>query len=411
MSLTEMTGASGTPSRRRLVLILASLAAFGPLATDMYLPALPEMTESLGADDAAGQLTISVFLAGVAVSQLFYGPLSDRIGRRGLLLFGTALFALASAGCCLAWNVQAMLAFRLLMALGGAAGMVLSRAVVRDLFSGRDMADFFSLLMIVMGAAPILAPLIGGQILLLGNWRMIFAVLVIVSAAACFGVWRLLPESLPPEKRQRHGIGLALVGYWQLLRNRAFLGYALLTGFNSSAFFTYLTCSPHVFIKLNGMSEQMYAALFGLNAIGMLGASVLNRRLLRSFSPGAILGTTIYGVLFMGILLATCAWTGLGGLWLMAALLFVTLASGGLVLPNATTLALIPCGREAGSASAFIGTLQYGMGGLAGAIAGHLGADSALPMCGMFAVCSLAACVVLRSFTKSLAMLISQGKN
>jgi DHA1 family bicyclomycin/chloramphenicol resistance-like MFS transporter len=396
MSLTEMTGAIGTPSRRRLVLILATLASFGPLATDMYLPALPEMTEALGADDAAGQLTLSIFLAGVALAQLFYGPLSDRIGRRGLLLFGTALFALASAGCCVAWNIRAMLVFRLLMALGGAAGMVLSRAVVRDLFSGRDMADFFSLLMIVMGAAPILAPLIGGQILLLGNWRMIFAVLVIAGAAACYGVWRLLPESLPPEKRQRHGIGLALAGYAQLLRKRAFLGYSLLIGFNSSAFFTYLTCSPHVFIKLNGMSEQMYAALFGLNAIGMIGVSVINRRLLRSFTPGTILGTAIYGVLFMGILLATCAWTGFGGSWLMATLLFMTLASGGLVFPNATTLALIPCGQAAGSASALIGTLQFGMGGLAGAIAGHLDANSALPMCGMFAVCSLAACVALK---------------
>jgi DHA1 family bicyclomycin/chloramphenicol resistance-like MFS transporter len=399
--MTGFAYVSGTPSRRRLVLILATLAAFGPLATDMYLPALPEMTEALGADDAMGQLTISVFLAGVALAQLFYGPLSDRVGRRGPLLFGTALFALASAGCALARSMETMLAARLLMALGGAAGMVLTRAVVRDLFSGREMADFFSLLMIVMGAAPILAPLIGGQILLFGHWRAIFAVLFAAGAAACFFVWRALPESLPPAKRQRHGIALALTGYARLLRNRPFMGYALVIGFNSGAFFTYLTCSPHVFIKLNGMSGQMYAALFGINALGMVGASALNRRLLKSFSPAAILGAAVFGVLLAGILLAACAWTGFGGLWLMAALLFLTLASGGFVSPNATTLALTPCGRAAGSASALLGTLQFGLGGLAGALAGRFGAESALPMCGMFALCAAAACLALKQAEKA----------
>jgi DHA1 family bicyclomycin/chloramphenicol resistance-like MFS transporter len=401
MSLTEQTRVNATLSRRRLVVILSMLAAFGPLATDMYLPALPEMTEALGADDAMGQLTISVFLAGVALAQLFYGPLSDRIGRRGPLLFGTALFALASAACGLARNMETMLVFRLLMALGGAAGMVLARAVVRDLFSGREMADFFSLLMVLMGAAPILAPLLGGQILLFAHWRVIFAVLFAAGAAACFFVWRSLPESLPPAKRQRHGIGLALAGYGQLLRNRQFMGYALVIGFNSGAFFTYLTCSPHVFIKLNGMSGQMYSALFGINALGMLAASAVNRRLLRNFSPGTILGAAIYGALPAGILLAVCAWTGFGGLILLVALLFATLASGGLVLPNATTLALAPCGRAAGSASALLGTLQFGIGGLAGALAGRFGASSALPMCAMFALCAAAACVALRQAEKA----------
>ncbi|MDR1789297.1 MAG: MFS transporter, partial [Opitutaceae bacterium] len=166
MSLSDLARATKTPSRRRLVLILAFLAAFGPLATDMYLPALPELAADLSCGDAAAQLTISIFLAGVALSQLLYGPVSDAIGRRRPLLFGTALFAVASAVCALAPDVGTLTAGRLLMALGGAAGMVLSRAVVRDLFSGREVAEVFSLLMVIMGAAPILAPLLGGQILL-----------------------------------------------------------------------------------------------------------------------------------------------------------------------------------------------------------------------------------------------------
>jgi DHA1 family bicyclomycin/chloramphenicol resistance-like MFS transporter len=401
MPLTEQTRAARKPSRRRLALILALLTASGPLATDMYLPALPEMTEALGADDAMGQLTLSVFLVGVALAQLFYGPLSDRIGRRGPLLFGTALFALASAACGLAMNMEMMLVFRLLMALGGAAGMVLARAVVRDLFYGQEMADFFSLLMVLMGAAPILAPLIGGQLLLFGHWRVIFAVLFAAGAAAFFFVWHSLPESLPPAKRQRHGIGLALAGYGQLLRNRPFMGYALVIGFNSGAFFTYLTCSPHVFIKLHGMSGQMYSALFGINALGMLAASAVNRRLLKSFSLGTILSAALFGVLFAGILLTVCAWTGFGGPALLAALLFVTLSSGGLVLPNATTLALAPCGRAAGSASALLGMLQFGIGGLTGALAGRFGTASAMPMCVMFVLCSVAACVALKMAEKA----------
>ncbi|MDR0901410.1 MAG: multidrug effflux MFS transporter, partial [Opitutaceae bacterium] len=384
---------SGTRGARyyRLILILALLAAFGPLATDMYLPALPQIAIDLRTSESAAQFSLSVFFIAVALSQMIYGPLSDRFGRRRPLWCGLALFALASAGCARAGSGGGLIGWRVAMAFGGAAGMALSRAVVRDKFSGRESASAFSLLMIVMGAAPILAPIAGAQILPLGGWRGMFWVLLVVGVIAWLAVALGLPESLPAERRSRAGVLSAVAGFWRLLGERRFLGYALVLGFNAGALFTYITCSPHVFIQLNGVSPAGYSAFFGLNALGMLGAAALNRKLLHNHAPGQILGAVLAVVLLAGLALAVCAWTGFGGFPVMVAMLFLTLASGGMVGPNATALALEPFGSAAGSASALLGTLQFGMGGLAGALAGCFGAESAAPMCVTLAVCAAAA--------------------
>lgn len=388
---------AGTGARYyRLILLLALLAAFGPLAIDMYLPALPQIARDLRASESAAQFSLSVFFIAVALSQMIYGPLSDRFGRRRPLLCGLALFALASAGCARAGTAGGLIGWRVAMALGGAAGMVLSRAVVRDRFSGREAASAFSLLMIVMGAAPILAPIAGAHILPLGGWRGIFWVLLAVGVAAWLAVMFGLPESLPAERRSRLGVLSAVAGYWRLLGERRFLGYALVLGFNAGALFTYITCSPHVFIGLNGVSPAGFSAFFGLNALGMLGAAALNRKLLHNHAPGRILGGVLVVVLLAGLALAVCAWTGLGGFPAIVALLFLTLASGGMVGPNALALALEPFGRAAGSAAALLGTLQFGMGGLAGALAGCFGTESAAPMGVTLAVCAAAACASLR---------------
>ncbi|MDR1282229.1 MAG: multidrug effflux MFS transporter [Opitutaceae bacterium] len=298
----------------QLILILALLAAFGPLATDMYLPALPQIARDLRTSESAAQFSLSVFFIAVALSQMIYGPLSDRFGRRRPLLCGLALFALASIGCARAGSAGELIGWRVVMALGGAAGMVLSRAVVRDRFSGRESASAFSLLMIVMGAAPILAPVAGAQILPLGGWHGIFWVLLAAGVAALLAVVAGLPESLPAERRSRLGVLSAVAGYWRLLGRRRFTGYALVLGFNAGALFTYITCSPHVFIELNGVSPAGFSAFFGLNGLGMLGAAAFNRKLLHNHAPERILGGVLAAVLFAGLTLAVCAAAALASL-------------------------------------------------------------------------------------------------
>jgi DHA1 family bicyclomycin/chloramphenicol resistance-like MFS transporter len=380
----------------RLLLILALLAAFGPLATDMYLPALPQIAADLHTSEQTAQFSLSVFFVAVAFAQMLYGPVSDRFGRRRPLLAGLALFALSAVGCALAATAGELIGWRVVMAAGGAAGMVLSRAVVRDKFAAHETAAAFSLLMIIMGAAPILAPVAGAQILPIAGWRGIFWALLAVGVAAFAAVFFWLPESLPPERRSRLGVWASVAGYWRLLAQRRFLSYALILGFNAAAMFTYITCSAHVFITLNGVSEKMYSAFFALNALGMLGAAALNRRLLRKHSPRKILGVMLAVVTGAGAVLAVCGWTGLGGFPVMAAALFLTLASGGMVGPNATALALAPFGSRAGSAAALLGTLQFGMGGLAGAATGYLGGTGAAPMCVVVALCAAAGFAALK---------------
>lgn len=366
----------------------------------MYLPALPAIARDLKAEEGAVQLTLSVFLIGVSLGQLVYGPLSDRIGRRGPLLFGMGLFVVAALGCALARSVEALIGWRLLMALGGSAGMGLSRTVVRDRFEVHEAADMFSLLMLVMGAAPILAPVLGGQMLLFTGWRGIFSVLVAAGALVWVAVWRWLPESLPAERRNRLSVAGAVAGYGRLLADRRFLGYALVMAFSAGAMFTYITCAAHVFIELNGVSPQMFSVFFGINAGGMIAGSQLNRWLLRRFTSRQILGGVLAVVAGAGALLAAQALTGLGGFPLLAGLLFVTLASGGLIGPNASALALAPFARAAGSAASLMGTMQFGMGGLAGALAGMFAANSALPMCATQAACGVAAWAALRWVAK-----------
>lgn len=392
MSAVYSSPHSGPHARRwNLLLVLGALAAFGPLSIDMYLPALPTIAEDLRADEGRVQLTLSVFLVGVALGQLIYGPLSDRVGRRGPLLFGLALFAAGSAGCAFAGSVESLIVWRLVMALGGCAGMGLSRAVVRDRFETHQAADIFSTLMLVMGAAPILAPIIGAQLLPFAGWRGIFIVLVIAGVAAWVAVWRLLPESLPKERRSARGVAGTLAGCGRLLADRRFIGPALTLTFNAGALFTYITCSAHVFIEIHGVSPRAFSVFFGVNAVGMIAASQINRRLLRRFGPGAILGGGLAGVALAGLALMAHALTGFGGFPLFVSLLFVTLASGGMVGPNASALALAPFGREAGSAAALMGAMQFGMGGLAGALAGVLSQGGALSMCVTIAACGCAA--------------------
>ena len=379
-----------------LALVLGALSAFGPLSIDMYLPSFGAISRELGASAAQVQRTLAVYFLGLGIGQAFYGPVADRYGRLRPLCFGLSLFVAASAGCALARSIEGLLAWRFAQAIGGCAGLVIARAVVRDRFDERESARVYSLLILVMGVAPILAPLVGGQILLFFGWRVIFWVLAGFGLLCLAGVLVLLRESLPPERRTRGGSAAALRVYAQLLRDRAFMRYNLTGAFVISGMFAYLFGSPFVFMELHGVRPEHFGWLFGLNSLGLITASQLNRALLARVAGGVILSRALCVTAAAGAALLAVAWTGAGGFPALLAPLFVYIASLGFVLPNVAAAALAPQGRHAGSASALLGMVQFGAGALIGTLLGALGAGTALPMAGLIAACGLSALAVFR---------------
>ena len=394
-----MVSTTQRPSTLRLTIILGCLAAFGPLSIDMYLPSLPTLAQEFRADTAAAQLTLSIFFIGLAFGQALYGPIADRYGRKRPLLVGCALYMLASVACVLAASIETLVALRLLQALGGCAGMVISRSVVRDLFDEHESARIYSFLMLVMGIAPITAPLLGGQLLAWFGWRSIFWLLggfgLICLLMVAFG----LPESLPADRRNRAGVRQALGAYVQLLADRRFIGYALAGGFLMAGMFAYISGSPFVVIELYGVSPQQYGWIFGANALGLIIASQLNRWLLERYRGDTILFATLAVAAAASLVLVLVAALGLGGLAGLLLPLFICIASVGLVGPNTMAAAMAPYGRVAGSASALLGTLQFVVGAIASIVVGALYNGTALPMAATIAACCVTALVLFQGLT------------
>ena len=390
----------GAPSVLKLTLVLGCLSAFGPLSIDMYLPAFPHITRDLRAPDGAVEFTLAAFLLGTAAGQLVYGPLADRFGRRRPLLAGCGIYALGALICALASSMGLFTAARVVQALGGAAGMVIARAVVRDLFDEREAARMFSQLMLVMGVTPVLAPWLGGQILAFANWRMIFYLLTGFGLFCLLMSARFLPETLPDARRARGGLPATLRDFGRLLRDRRFLGYTLVAGFGAGTLFAYIAGSPYVFIQLHHVSEQRFGLFFGLNAAGFIGAAQFNRWLLHRCSPEAILPAATGGGLVAGLLLALCGATGWGGLPAFAALLFACLSMLGVAGPNIAAAALAPFGRAAGSASALLGTAQFLLGALAGGFVGLFHNGTAFPMSATVAAASAGGYLALRTLAR-----------
>ncbi|MET7804659.1 multidrug effflux MFS transporter [Micromonospora chersina] len=360
----------------RLVLVLGSLIAIGPLTIDMYLPALPAITADLETTSAAVQLTLTGTLAGLALGQLLIGPLSDAVGRRLPLLAGIALHILASLLCVVAPTVQVVGVLRVLQGLGVAATSVVAMAVVRDLFSGAAFARLFSRLMLVMGAAPILAPTLGSALLRWSDWRGVFVALAVFGLLLVVVAAVGLRETLPAERR-RHG-GLAAVGrdYRALLRDRTFVGLVLVAGLAMAALFAYVAGSSFVFQERYGLDEQQFGLAFGAGAVGLITATQLNVRLLRRYTPQRILVTALAVGTAAGLVLLSFAATGVGGLAAVLASLWVVLAAAGLAMPNAPALALSRHGEAAGTAAALLGAVQFGVGALAAPLVGVLGTGS-----------------------------------
>ena len=396
MTTSSVTSARPLPSYAKLAIILGTLSAFAPLSIDMYLPALPTIAADFNTQTSVVQQTLAVFFIGLAVGQAFYGPIADRVGRRGPLLFGATLYMLASIGCAFAPTIQSLILLRLAQALGGCAGIVISRSIVRDLFDAHESASMYSFLMLVMGLAPITAPLIGGQLLLYFGWRAIFIALSGFGLLCVLLVTFILPETLPAERRVRSGLGAALRSYGEILTNRQYMGYAIASGLASSAMFAYISGSPFVFIELNGVAPERFGLLFGANAVGLIAAAQINRWLLNHYHGGQILKAALAFTASMGLLLLIVTATGFGGFPAMLVVLFCCIASTGLVGPNATAAAMAPYAQRAGSAAALLGASQFVLGAAAGSLVGLLHNGTAVPMAGVIALCAVGSYLILR---------------
>ena len=391
------TAATVLPAGRRLwlALILGSLSALGALSIDMYLPAMPNMSRQLHASGPVIQLTLTVFVIGLAVGQVLAGPLSDMWGRRRPLLAGMALYVAGSAWCALAPGAGQLIGARIVQSLGAAAGAVLARAIVRDLFEGTAMTRFFSALMLVNGVAPIAAPVIGGQLLTVATWRAVFAVLAGAGAALLLAVAAALPESLPAPRRQParlHQVARSLAG---LARDRRYLQYVLAAALMFAATFAYISGSSFVLQQDYGLTAQQFSLVFAVNGLGIMllgqasgylvGRAATERTLLRVSLAAASLGG-------LGVLL--CAALDLP-LPLLLACLFVVVSMLGVVLPNATSLAMSAHGSAAGAASSLQGLLQFLVGGLAASAMGLAGQGTAVPMAATMFACAAAALAIL----------------
>ncbi|NOK14553.1 multidrug effflux MFS transporter [Corallococcus exercitus] len=340
-----------------LIILLGALIGFGPLSIDMYLPAFPSIGESLHATAGEVERTLATFFAGLAVGQLLSGPVSDRFGRTKPLYAGLLLYVLGSIGCATAPSAEVLAACRFVQALGGSVGMVTSRAVVRDLHSGAAAARMMSRLVLVMGLAPVLAPLLGGWVLRAAGWRAIFGSHAVIGLIALGAAFAILPETAPA--RSGAPRSRPFQAMWGITKAPDFLGPALAAGLSQAGMFAYISGSPFVFITLHGVKPEHFGWFFGANAAGLVAVSQLNHWLLARASPERVLKQAVRIAALAGLALVAVAATGFGGLWGIALSLFVFVSSLGAITPNATALAMEQHAKQAGIASAVLGALQF----------------------------------------------------
>lgn len=397
-----MTGAGGDGHaiRHRLAIILGALTAVGPLAIDMYLPALPGIARELGVPLAAVQKSLPSYFIGISFGQVLYGPLSDRFGRKPALYLGLAVFVSASLGCAFTTSVTQLVVFRFLQALGGCAPLVVPRAVVRDYFDGRESVRMLSMLVLVMMLGPILAPFIGGQLLLRFGWRSLFLVLAAYGLIwLVLAAW-LLPESLRPEQRRRASVGAIASTYGRILRDREYLAWVLSGGLVFAGLLAYISGSSFVYIELFHVPPERFGLYFGANAVGLMIASQINRFLASRVPSDVIVRRMLPVAVAAGLMLFVDAYTGFGGFAGILVPLFCFVICHGFVGPNTTALAMSPYGAVAGSASALMGTLQFVLGAASGSLVSAFGNGTAVPFAAVIAGCGLCAFAVQLTMPK-----------
>jgi len=348
----------------RLILLLGALAACGPLSVDMYLPSLPTIAQAFAVSTAAAQSTLTSFMAGFSIGMLLYGPLSDTYGRRPVLLGGIAMFALASIACALSFSIGSLVSFRFVQALGAGAASVLARAIARDAHEPADAARVLSMIAIVTSIGPLLAPLIGGQLLLLGGWRMIFVLLTLFGSACAVTAYLKVPETWPREKRAQSALLKSFGAYGALLRDPVAWGHMLCGGMAFASMFAYITATPFVYIEYFHVSAQHYGFLFALNIAGIMFGNYMNTRLVGRLGPVRIISFAATVSFVASLFVSIVSLTGLGGLWSIVFGLFFVVGVVGLLTANCTTDLMHRYPVNAGAAAAVFGAVQLALGAL-----------------------------------------------
>lgn len=355
------------------------MSALGPLSIDVYLPSFPAIAADLGISPSNIQFTLSSYFLGLAIGQLSYGPVSDRIGRKGPLFFGFFIYFLASILCAMSTSIEMLTVGRFLQAIGGSASMVIGRAVVRDRFDEKDSVRVFSLLMLVMGAAPILGPFLGSLMVSITTWRAIFWFLALYGLF-CYYLTSRLDETISEENRAHKSPLQVLKQYGGLLTNRHLMSYSMASSFCIAGLFAYIAGSPLIFLDRFKIDEGIFGMFFGLNAMGVIVTSQLNRKLISKFSSEQILGTALLIMSLSSGLLLAFDYLGVLSFGGYVLILFFVIAPLGTVFPNSTALAMEPMGRTAGVASAVMGTLQFGFGAISTFMVGYVYKGSTIPI-------------------------------
>jgi len=386
-----------------VILILGMLSAIGPFSNDMYLPGFPDIAKSLDTTVAHVALSLSSFFIGISFGQLIYGPLLDRFGRKKPLYFGVSLYLLASVGCAMATSVNALIAMRLIQALGGCAGMVAARALVRDIFPVEENAKIFSLLMLVIGVSPLIAPTLGGYVTALVGWQYIFIILAGMSAFMLVALHFFLPEGRQPDtdislKPMEIGRNFLVV-----LKEPQFYTYVLTGSMAAAGLYAYIAGSPYVFMNIFKVSEKQYGWIFALAAMGLIASSQLNSVLLQKFKSEQIIKVALTCQFITGILLVTGTVMNLLELFSTIILIVIFLCCQGFIFPNSSALSMAPFTRNAGSASAAMGCIQMGIGTLSSAMVSMLSNGTALPMAAVMAGCSGMALMALLTGSKKIS--------
>ena len=363
-------------------LILSALMAFTSLSTDIYLPAMPEMGRDLNGD---AELTLTGFLIGFALAQLFWGAVSDKIGRKKPLIIGVALFIIGSVGCALSSSMMELLAWRVFQAFGACVGPMLSRAMIRDLYGRTEAAKMLSTLAIVMAIAPIAGPMLAGHLLVWYTWHSIFWLLVGIGLLMLVAVL-VLPETHPVEKRSKKSIGHTYNNYWILLRNKGFMKYTLCVSSFYIAIYSFLTGSPYVYIDVYEVPKEYFGYLFSVNIIGVMLLSAINRRIVSAIRLDRLLKyATLFAAVCVSIVMGLM-FLGYHSLWLIVIGCFLFFSMNGIIAAVTNALALDRAGRMAGSGAALLGAMQYGSGIVSSLILTFLPNDTAYPMMGVIAI-------------------------
>lgn len=374
-----------------LILILGLMSAIGPLSIDMYLPAFPSIATGLKTSVATVTLSLSSFFIGISIGQLLYGPLLERFGRKKPLYFGLSLYAISSFACATAMSVETLILCRFFQALGGCVGMVASRAMVRDLFDVKDNAKVFSTLMLVIAVSPIIAPTLGGFINTYLGWRFIFGMLIVVIGLIIGGIYFLLPDSKGPDPTFSLKPAAILSNFTTIIKHPQFALYTFSGATASAGLYAFISGSPFVFIEFFKVTQQHYGWVFAFVASGLIGSSQLNSILLKKFKSEQIIKVALYFQTIVAIILVGTAILNISELYSTVFLVFLFLSCQGFIFPNASALSMAPFGHNAGSASALMGFIQMSFGAFMSAMVSLFHNQTALPMTGVMAFCSISA--------------------